>query len=64
MKMEIGQMRTGIKSVVRNVIALGHRAIPIGGVDLPVHFGSMTVRNTVCIAIVFVHLQAGTQSLV
>ena len=51
----IGQMTTRIKSVVSNVIALDHRAIPIGGVDLRAHFGSMTVRNTVCIVIAFVH---------
>jgi hypothetical protein len=55
MKMNIGQMRTGIKGVVSHVIAPGHRAIPIGGIDLLVHFGSMTVRNTVCIVIAFVH---------
>jgi len=55
MMKKISQMTTTIKSVVSNVMALGHRAIPIGGVDLPAHFGSMTVRNTVCIAIVFVH---------
>ena len=52
---QISQMTTGIKSVVSNAIGLGHRAIPIGGVDLPAHFGSMTARNTVRIAIAFVH---------